>query len=402
MGQMFYQQDPGLKRKRKLAEAMLKQGQSNAPIKHWLQGAGRMANAYVGQSKLDDLDAKEQKSKEDYYKSLAGAMSGPDAESITTELLNNPATAEMGAQMRLQQVMQKPAGRQTAKDVSGYLRDVNTGERIFADAEKTPSGPGDYPKDVQSALWYGKASPEERSHYDKTKRQPQFLNLGGKFMAPGTGAEYEVGLKPGERPEVRAAQQAAVLTAKAAAKKETGKVKAGSSLSSTEAKTKMLTGLIDEAKKDAGTFTTGFTGSALASIAGTPAHDLSNKLNTIKANIGFDRLQEMRDNSVTGGALGQVSEMENRLLQSVWGSLEQSQSKEQFVDNLDLVDKAVKASWERVEKAYEADYGTPYSPDAKLSSAAELPEGVSMEDVEHTAKQHGMTTEQVIERLRAQ
>lgn len=75
-------------------------------------------------------------------------------------------------------------------------------------------------------------------------------------------------------------------------------------------------------------------GSVLSAIPGTKAHDLSRMLDGIKARIGFDSLQEMRDNSPTGGALGQVSEMENRLLQATFGSLEQSQSEEEFIFNL--------------------------------------------------------------------
>ena len=45
----------------------------------------------------------------------------------------------------------------------------------------------------------------------------------------------------------------------------------------------------------------------------------------------------MRDASPTGGALGQVSERELALLQNSVAALEQSQSKEQFVRNLNIV-----------------------------------------------------------------
>ena len=40
---------------------------------------------------------------------------------------------------------------------------------------------------------------------------------------------------------------------------------------------------------------------------------VNNAVDTLKANVAFDRLQKMRDNSKTGGALGQVSEKELRL-----------------------------------------------------------------------------------------
>lgn len=69
-------------------------------------------------------------------------------------------------------------------------------------------------------------------------------------------------------------------------------------------------------------------------IPGTAAFNVRALLDTIRANIGFDKLQQMRQASKTGGALGQVSERENALLQATMGSLEQSQSTAQFVFNL--------------------------------------------------------------------
>ena len=78
----------------------------------------------------------------------------------------------------------------------------------------------------------------------------------------------------------------------------------------------------------------GIVGSMTKDIPMMPAHDFSQMLDTIKANIGFDKLQSMREASPTGGALGQVSEFENRLLQAVFGSLAQSQSPEQLRYNL--------------------------------------------------------------------
>lgn len=82
-------------------------------------------------------------------------------------------------------------------------------------------------------------------------------------------------------------------------------------------------------------FTTGFTGGqVLANLGGTKAKNLQQKLLTIKANIGFDRLQEMRQSSPTGGALGPVSDTENALLQATLGSVEQSQSADELKYNL--------------------------------------------------------------------
>lgn len=79
---------------------------------------------------------------------------------------------------------------------------------------------------------------------------------------------------------------------------------------------------------------TGMGASTLAGIPGTAAHDTAKLLDGIKANIAFDKLQQMRESSPTGGALGAVSDREMALLQATMGSLEQSQSSQQFKENL--------------------------------------------------------------------
>ncbi len=80
--------------------------------------------------------------------------------------------------------------------------------------------------------------------------------------------------------------------------------------------------------------TTGFFGAIASNIAGTEAFDVKELTGTIRANIGFDRLQAMREASPTGGALGNVTERELARLEAVLGSLEQAQSREQFLYNL--------------------------------------------------------------------
>lgn len=96
---------------------------------------------------------------------------------------------------------------------------------------------------------------------------------------------------------------------------------------------------VDEVYPTINGFNTGITGKATANIPGTDAYNLERKIDTIKANVGFSALQAMRAASPTGGALGQVSEMENRLLQATLGSLDIGQSPEQLRANLEKVKK---------------------------------------------------------------
>ena len=75
-----------------------------------------------------------------------------------------------------------------------------------------------------------------------------------------------------------------------------------------------MKGTIQQAMDQNSIFTQGPIGQVLGKIAGTPAADMRATLTTIKANIGFDRLQQMRAASVSGGALGNVSNREIELL----------------------------------------------------------------------------------------
>lgn len=109
-------------------------------------------------------------------------------------------------------------------------------------------------------------------------------------------------------------------------------------------------GLADKA------FTTGFTGSIASAVAGTPAYDLKQNLNTLRANAAFDTLQEMRSNSPTGGALGAISEKELALLESAYTNLSNSQSKEQFLQNLQAFQDQNQRALQAMQDAYNQDY----------------------------------------------
>ncbi len=91
---------------------------------------------------------------------------------------------------------------------------------------------------------------------------------------------------------------------------------------------------IDKAIGQVSNWTAG-PGSALSSIPGSGARDLQASLDTVRANIGFDRLQQMREASPTGGALGGIAIQELQMLQAVLGSLDTAQSPDQLRANLE-------------------------------------------------------------------
>jgi hypothetical protein len=115
---------------------------------------------------------------------------------------------------------------------------------------------------------------------------------------------------------------------------------------------------LDTAVKQTGTFTAGTFGTPLSFLPGTAAKDLASNLETIKANLGFDRLQQMRDASPTGGALGQVAIQELVALQSTVASLDNQQSPSQLKKNLNKV-KGHYEKWRAtVKKAMEQNAET--------------------------------------------
>jgi hypothetical protein len=85
----------------------------------------------------------------------------------------------------------------------------------------------------------------------------------------------------------------------------------------------------------------GIARSRTSNVPGTDAFTLARRIDTIKANIGFDALAAMREASPTGGALGQVAVQEINFLQST-------------ISNLDyrLPDKELEKSLNDVERHY--------------------------------------------------
>jgi len=105
-------------------------------------------------------------------------------------------------------------------------------------------------------------------------------------------------------------------------------------------------GIIDQintADKMISKDTTGLSGYAQKFVPGSKALDLNETLETIMSDSAFSRLQQMREESPTGGALGNVANYELEALKRTRGSLSQSQSEKQLKANL----KKVKGHYER-------------------------------------------------------
>lgn len=102
------------------------------------------------------------------------------------------------------------------------------------------------------------------------------------------------------------------------------------------------------------------------------------KLKTLKAKVGFRVLQEMRDNSKTGGALGNVSEKEIDFLQNALESLDLTQSPEALRQSMDGIIEYADRLRRSAGIGYANLHGAPEKalPVAARAKIEALPEGV--------------------------
>jgi hypothetical protein len=118
-----------------------------------------------------------------------------------------------------------------------------------------------------------------------------------------------------------------------------------------------VTNEIDRAIELTGPFTAGVGGALLKDLPMTSARTLNNAITMVKSNLGFDRLQQMREESKTGGALGAVTEKEIDLLQSTVQRLDQLTDPAELIRALQVV----KEQYIKVQSLRQRMYSMKYS-----------------------------------------
>lgn len=282
-------------------------------------------------------------------------------------------------------------------EVGGQLVNPITGEVMYAGRAETP----DLPAEVRAIMWqaeqlgYAPGSPEYIEYVrQQSEKQPLVsLNTGPNgldYGDPGAGLVWArnpdntVKLDdrgapiaiPFQGGKVWQDQQAALADERAAK----GKEESGAATKTTAANVVI---------EDIGRFkalvekapwynpATGFGASMLKFVGGSNSADAAELAQTIKANIGFDRLQQMRMDSPTGGALGQVAVQELEALQSVLGSLSQSQSEDQLLENLDRLNGIYSGILDKIYATGDPDaLGLP----KRGGGADGVPNGIDPED----------------------
>lgn len=110
---------------------------------------------------------------------------------------------------------------------------------------------------------------------------------------------------------------------------------------------------LEEAENRVSAFNTGIIGQALRGYGGTPAFDLNELLKPVRTNIFTAELDQMRANSPTGGAVGNVTDVEGNKFESALGSLDIAQSKGQLLDQIENVRNARREVLNNMKKTVE-------------------------------------------------
>ncbi len=118
-----------------------------------------------------------------------------------------------------------------------------------------------------------------------------------------------------------------------------------------------VTNEIDRAIELTDYTTAGVGGAVLRELPMTSARTLNNAITMVKSNLGFDRIQQMREESKTGGALGAVTEKEIDLLQSTVQRLDQLTDPAELRRAL----KVVKEQYIKVQSLRQQMYAMKYS-----------------------------------------
>jgi hypothetical protein len=210
------------------------------------------------------------------------------------------------------------------------------------------------------------------SNYKKYIAQQTGLDINRPISAAQVPAvakamrEFETGQRPGGGPVKGPVKEGKTATASAEA------------YNAMEATTAKYDGTIERAKRllnnpaldtIIGNVQGNIPEMALSLYTQNAANALSD-FNELLAVAGFQELQTMRDASPTGGALGQVSDSENKLLQQSAFASSRTQSEDKFRQSLRNYIKRLEDSKRRVEGAYERTFGGRFAPSGKPPAAA--------------------------------
>jgi hypothetical protein len=276
-------------RRQKLAQVLMQNGQDPGNMRHWSQALGAVLNSgagvYQGKQAAQGLAQGQQSGNQ----ALAQLLMGGDGQAA----MSNPYSAEQA--MKFQQDQKMLADRTAAAEQL---------QRSRIDAQN--------------------ADPMRQLQIEKLKREVSApvgqdrVPMGYQMTPDGNGL-------------------APIPGGPADQKMQQAQAKDAARIESIDAKIGRLEDAASDLKKHPGlTKVVGSVyGNYAPNIPGGEAANFAADLQSLKAQVAGNVIQEMRDASKTGGAVGQVTEKEWPLLMNMIASIDESQSVEQYQQRLD-------------------------------------------------------------------
>lgn len=230
-------------------------------------------------------------------------------------------TAEANREEQLRTALAGLPAEATDKDVEAVVRQFGDPNKIFSTIEKRQTA--ELNRQAKAELEKEKAEERARIERDRQEFRQSMAALAAQQRNASSDLQRQMlQLRIDDLKEKQNAKEEAKTLKQDAALNHAGKV-----ITDVQEASGLVRGM-----------TTGLAGKAQSLVPGTDAFNLNQRLLTIKANLGFDRLQQMRDASPTGGALGQVAVQELNALQSTVGSLEIGQDRKELSKNLEKIE----------------------------------------------------------------
>jgi hypothetical protein len=224
----------------------------------------------------------------------------------------------------------------------------------------------DDPNAVREFKYYMSLPPEGKREYLAVKRAQQTMNLQDRHIIVGPQGqvtdEYAMGLKPGEQPELRGQQAAAIQAARAEEEKMRMKPARQQAITVATEKTKHAIDQVKQALDQVSIVSAGTASAGQKAIPGTPAFNLAAKLKNIEAILAFQEMNALKAASPSGATgLGPIAVKEFEALANSLAAIDQGQSPKQLERELSVIIKRLENIQRYAITDYENTYGEQFA-----------------------------------------
>jgi len=328
-------------------------GDPNAPVSAYVDPEVMQANPHLADMTIAD------------FKAWADKQGGNGSGGYQAPTLAQPTAAPAGARLPPREVMAQllanPVTRPMAIDLIKAQQD----------------GSSDMPSNVQEWEYFSKLPPEQQSQYLVMKRSAPFLDRGTEFARPDplTGQIGPTVTKENY-------QEAFDTSSGNAAGKATteGALEAPAAIASAENSIAQIDAVINDPNLK---YAIG-VGGLLPAIPGTPQAGTIARIEQLQ---GAAFLQAFE--SLKGG--GQITEVEGKKATDAIARLSRAQNDTDFKQALEDLKSVINIGLDRAKSRLARPAGA--------GQATNLPKGVTEDDIQTTMEIHGLSREQVLERL---